>query len=77
MNSPAIRHRKKHWQSQPVVSWLSEAVESGNGTKLRTIHRPASSSARTDSIDYIGNLILKNGQPSMYLLEGGYASFGT
>ena len=27
MNSPAIRHSKKHRQSQPVVSWLSEAVE--------------------------------------------------
>ena len=27
MNSPAIRHSKKHLQSQSVVSWLSEAVE--------------------------------------------------
>ena len=27
MNSPAIRHSKKHWQSQSFVSWLSEAVE--------------------------------------------------
>ena len=26
MNSPAIRHSKKHRQSQPFVSWLSEAV---------------------------------------------------
>ena len=39
-----------------------------DGTKLRTIHRPASSTALTDSIDYIGNLILKNGKPSMYVL---------
>ena len=54
-----------------------EYVYAADGTKLRTIHRPASSSALTDSIDYIGNLILKNGQPSMYLFEGGYASFGT
>lgn len=39
MNSPAIRHSKKHWQSQSVVSWLSEAVgKSIDGTKLRTIH---------------------------------------
>ena len=45
MNSPAVRHGKKHRQSQPVVSWLSEAV--------------------------------KNGQPSMYLFDGGYASFNT
>ena len=29
MNSPAIRHSKKHRQSQPVVSWLSEAVKEG------------------------------------------------
>ena len=43
MNSPAIRHSKKHRQSLSVVSWLSEAV--------------------------------KNGQPSMYLFDGGYASF--
>ena len=54
-----------------------EYVYAADGTKLRTIHRPASSSALTDSIDYIGNLILKNGQPSMYIFDGGYASFGT
>ncbi len=52
-----------------------EYVYAADGTKLRTIHRPASSSALTDSIDYIGNLILKNGQPSMYLFDGGFASF--
>ncbi len=52
-----------------------EYVYAADGTKLRTIHRPASSSALTDSIDYIGNLIIKNGQPSMYLFDGGYASF--
>ena len=48
-----------------------EYIYAADGTKLRTIHRPASSSALTDSIDYIGNLILKNGQPSMYLFDGG------
>ena len=52
-----------------------EYIYAADGTKLRTIHRPASSRALTDSIDYIGNLILKNGQPSMYLFDGGYASF--
>ena len=52
-----------------------EYIYAADGTKLRTIHRPASSSALTDSIDYIGNLIIKNGQPSMYLFDGGYASF--
>ena len=54
-----------------------EYIYAADGTKLRTIHRPASSSALTDSIDYIGNLILKNGQPSMYIFDGGYVSFGT
>ncbi len=52
-----------------------EYIYAADGTKLRTIHRPSSSSALTDSIDYIGNLILKNGQPSMYLFDGGFASF--
>ena len=52
-----------------------EYIYAADGTKLRTIHRPASSSALIDSIDYIGNLILKNGQPSMYLFDGGYATF--
>ena len=52
-----------------------EYVYAADGTKLRTIHRPASSTALTDSIDYVGNLILKNGQPSMYLFDGGYATF--
>ena len=50
-------------------------IYAADGTKLRTIHRPAGSTALTDSIDYVGNLILNNGQPSMYLFEGGYASF--
>ena len=52
-----------------------EYVYAADGTKLRTIHRPASSTALTDSIDYIGNLILENGQPKMYLFDGGYATF--
>jgi len=29
MNSPAIRHSKKHGQSLSVVSWLGEAVKIG------------------------------------------------
>ena len=52
-------------------------IYAADGTKLRTIHRPASSSTLIDSTDYIGNLILKNGQPSMYLFDGGYASFNS
>ena len=54
-----------------------EYIYAADGTKLRTIHRPASSTALTDSIDYVGNLILKNGLPSMYLFDGGYASFNS
>ena len=78
MNLPVIQHSKKHRQSQPFVSWLSEAVgKSGVGTKLRAIHRPAALSSLIDSTDYIGNLILKDGQPSMYLFDGGYATFNT
>jgi hypothetical protein len=54
---------------------VTEYIYAADGTKLRTIHRPAGLSTLTDSIDYIGNLILKNGQPSMYLFDGGYATF--
>ncbi len=54
-----------------------EYIYAADGTKLRTIHRPAGSTALTDSIDYVGNLILKNGHPSMYLFDGGYATFNT
>ena len=28
-----------------------------------------------DSTDYLGNLILEDGEPSKYLFEGGYCSF--
>ena len=55
----------------------TEYIYAADGTKLRTIHHPASSSSLTDSIDYIGNLILKNDKPLMYLFGGGYATFDT
>ena len=55
----------------------TEYIYAADGTKLRTIHKPVASSALTDSTDYMGNLIFKNGQPSMYLFEGGYASFNS
>ena len=45
----------------PHVTWLSEAVEVGCQINY----------------DNLCNLILKNGQPSMYLFEGGYASFNS
>lgn len=51
----------------------TEYVYSVTGEKLRTIHcTPAAQSA--DTTDYVGALILKNGQPAMYLFDGGYAS---
>ena len=53
-----------------------EYIYAADGTKLRTIHRTVGgSNAYIDSIDYVGNLILKNGQPSMYMFDGGYATF--
>ena len=53
-----------------------EYIYAADGTKLRTIHRGSGGlNAYVDSIDYVGNLILKNGQPKMYLFDGGYASF--
>ena len=53
-----------------------EYIYAADGTKLRTIHRGSGGlNAYVDSIDYVGNLILKNGQPEMYLFDGGYASF--
>ena len=78
MASEFIRHSKEKRQSHTFVSWLSEAVGNADGTKLRTIHRSlGGANSYIDSIDYIGNLILKNGQPSMYLFEGGYATFNS
>ena len=47
-------------------------------TRLCTIHHLLSTlGVPKESIDYISNLILKNGQPSMYLFDGGYATFNT
>ena len=54
-----------------------EYIYSADGTKLRAIYRPAASSALTDSTDYVGSLILKNGQPSMYMFDGGFITFNS
>ncbi len=73
-----VRHSKAKRSSHPMVAWLGEAVGKIDGTKLRTIHRGSGGlNAYVDSIDYVGNLILKNGQPEMYLFDGGYASFNS
>ena len=68
----------------------TQYIYSADGRRLRTIHysltsdRPILHSigtpgiapfGRRDSIENIGNLILKNGHPSQYLFDGGYASF--
>ena len=69
----------------------TQYIYSADGRRLRTIHysltiddRPIFRSigtpgiapfGRRDSIENIGNLILKNGHPSQYLFDGGYASF--
>ncbi|MBQ5473524.1 MAG: hypothetical protein IIT65_02265 [Lachnospiraceae bacterium] len=51
---------------------LIEYIYAADGTRLRTIHRSlGGSNSYVDSIDYVGNLIIKNGQPSMYLFDGG------
>lgn len=52
-------------------------VYSADGRRLRTIHSrtTAAQTQMKDSIDYVGNLILKDGHPSQYLFDGGYASF--
>jgi len=51
-------------------------IYAADGTKLRTIHRTlGGANSYIDSIDYVGNLIIKNGLPSMYMFDGGYVSF--
>jgi hypothetical protein len=54
-----------------------EYIYSADGTKLRAIYRPAASSALTDSTDYVGSLILKNCQPSVYMFDGGFVTFNS
>lgn len=46
----------------------TEYVYSVTGEKLRTIHG-------SDSTDYIGCLVMRGGQPSVYFFDGGYVSF--
>ncbi len=50
-----------------------EYVYSADGRRLRTIHREKKQVYNlSDSTDYVGNLILKNGKPQMHLFSGGY-----
>ena len=70
---------------------VTEYVYTVTGVKLRTVHRTAvpgisvafgqtrelteGETLSADSTDYLGNLILEDGEPSKYLFEGGYCSF--
>ncbi len=72
--------------SYDLLNNISEITFSGNrsiryvyaadGTRLRTVHsKRIGNTYVKDSTDYVGCLILKNGQPSMYQFAGGYLSF--
>ena len=51
-------------------------IYAADGTRLRTTHtRRVGNSYLRDSTEYLGNLIVKNGVPSMYRFPGGYISF--
>ena len=51
-------------------------VYAADGTRLRTVHsKRVGNSYVKDSTDYVGNLVMKNGQPGMYQFAGGYLSF--
>ena len=53
-----------------------EYIYAADGRRQRTIHREKKLVYNlSDSTDYIGNLILKDGKPSMYQFNGGYYSF--
>ena len=70
---------------------VTEYVYTVTGVKLRTVHRTAvpgisvafgqtrelteGETLSADSTDYLGNLILEDGEPSKYLFGGGYCSF--
>ena len=70
---------------------VTEYVYSVSGEKLRTIHRTAmpditvpigstleltaAATLSVDSTDYIGSMLLKNGQPDRYLFPGGYCTY--
>lgn len=72
---------------------VTEYVYTVTGRKLRAIHRTAvpnisvpfgqakvltpSETLSTDSVDYLGNLIVRDKRPEMYLFDGGYCTFGT
>lgn len=51
-------------------------VYAADGSHLKTVHsKKVGSTYIKDSTEYCGNLIMKNGKPSMYMFAGGYYSF--
>lgn len=51
-------------------------VYAADGSHLKTVHsKKVGSTYVKDSTEYCGNLIMKNGKPSMYMFAGGYYSF--
>ena len=65
-----------HGNLRDIYSFIHSQLYVAKHIKLFAIHRATGGlNAYVDSIDYVGNLILKNGQPSMYLFDGGYVSF--
>ena len=72
--------------SYDLLGNMQEITMSGNrkiryeyaadGTRLKTVHRQWKNNAwLRDSTEYFGNLIIKNGIPSMYRFGGGYYAF--
>ena len=72
--------------SYDLLGNMQEITMSGNrkiryayaadGTRLKTVHRQWKNNTwLRDSTEYFGNLIIKNGIPSMYRFGGGYYAF--
>lgn len=78
-NLRRIRFQESSGSGLRAVIRNTEYVYSADGRRLRTAHKERSmlygASATMDSIDYCGNLILRNGVPEKYLFDGGYVSF--
>ena len=75
MNSPAIRHSKKHWQSLSVVSWLSEAVKEGQWNNDAEKYYGISPYAYCGG-DPINNVDLKGDSICVLLARNGAKKFG-
>lgn len=53
-------------------------VYAADGTRLRTVHSHKRGTVTiNDSIEYFGNLVLRNGNPDQYMFNDGYYSYTT